>query len=253
MKTIVESNPKAFWNRRSKTFPRYSPGEDQFEAGLLRLIGQAGISFEGRIVLDVGCGCGMYTIRLAQAAARVTALDISEEMLNILKQDAEAEGLGNLEYVNSDWLEFEAPGPYDLLFCSMTPALSSPEGRLKALNLAREGLVFIGNSGLMRSEAMAGLYEYYGVSPKAFDNGPEMRAWLEGRNLRYFYRPVRGEWLQLWSKPELAELCAIALENYGVEPDPAQLDEYLEKYRSADGRYQDRTPYNLELIIWRNI
>jgi 2-polyprenyl-3-methyl-5-hydroxy-6-metoxy-1,4-benzoquinol methylase len=252
MSPIVESNPKKFWNRRSKTFPRYSPGEDQFEAGLLRLIGEQGIAFEGRSVLDVGCGCGMYTIRLAQAAARVTALDISDEMLSILKRDAEAEGLSNLEYVNADWLDFRAAEPYDVVFCSMTPALSSAEGRLKALGLAREWLVFIGNSGLMCSEATAGLYERFGVSPKAFDSGPEMRAWLDGRGLEYFYRPVKGQWVKLGSKSEMVELGLISLENYGIDPDPDEVADYLEQYRVDDDLYQDQTPYHLELIIWRN-
>lgn len=252
MSTIIETDPKRFWNRRSRTFPRYTPGEDQFEAGLLRLIGEQGVSFEGRSVLDVGCGCGMYTIRLAQAAARVTALDISEEMLGILKRDAAAEGLSNLEYVNADWLDFAAPEPYDLVFCSMTPALSTEEGRAKALALTRERLVFIGNFGLMCSEVMADLYEQYGLVPRAFNSGPEMRAWLDGRGLEYFYRPIQGEWRQLWSKPELVELGLIALENHGLDPDPLRVADQIEKYRVEGDQYQEKTPYHLELIIWRN-
>jgi len=252
MGTIAETNPKKFWNRRSKIFPRYTPGEDQFEAGVLRLIREEGLSFEGRSVLDVGCGCGMYTIRLAQEAARVTALDISDEMLSILKKDAETEGLSNLEYVNSNWLEFSALERYDLVFCSMTPALDSEEGKLKVLSHARDWVVFIGNSGLMCSNVMAGLYAYYGVTPNVVNNGPEMRTWLDGRGVKYSYRPIRGEWTKLWSKPELAESCLIGLENYGIDPDPIQLDDYLEKYQADDGQYLDKTPYNLELIIWRN-
>lgn len=252
MGTIAETNPKEFWNRRSKSFPRYTPGEDQFEAGVLRLIREEGLSYEGRSVLDVGCGCGMYTIRLAQEAARVTALDISDEMLSILKKDAETEGLSNLEYVNSNWLEFSTRERYDLVFCSMTPALRSEEGKLKVLRHARDWVVFIGSADLICSNVMAGLYEYYGLTPNIVNNGPEMRNWLGGRGVKYSYRPIRGEWVKLWSKPELAERCIISLKNYGIDPDPVLLGDYLEKYKVNDSHYQEKTPYDLELIIWRN-
>ena len=91
-----------FWNCRAASFPRYEAGDDNYEARMLRLARENGVDFCGKTVLDVGSGSGMYTIRLAQEAASVTAVDISDEMLRILMQDAAAQGLDNIRPVVSD-------------------------------------------------------------------------------------------------------------------------------------------------------
>jgi len=54
-------------------------------------------------VLDLGCGTGAVSIPAAKKASRVTALDISGEMLQILKEDAEKQGLSNISYVHRSW------------------------------------------------------------------------------------------------------------------------------------------------------
>jgi malonyl-CoA O-methyltransferase len=46
---------------------------------------------EGRIALDLGCGTGRHSLSLAQAGARVIALDQSAEMLRSARQKAEDE------------------------------------------------------------------------------------------------------------------------------------------------------------------
>ena len=54
-------------------------------------------------VLDIGCGAGAITIAAAIRAGRVTALDISARMLEILKDDAEKRRLGNIRYLHRSW------------------------------------------------------------------------------------------------------------------------------------------------------
>lgn len=48
---------------------------------------------EGDRVLEIGCGTGVETLRLARAGISVLATDISEEMLSILRRKAEHHGL----------------------------------------------------------------------------------------------------------------------------------------------------------------
>ena len=54
-------------------------------------------------VLDVGCGTGSIALPLARKARQVTALDISGEMLGILRDDAKKESLTNITAVQCSW------------------------------------------------------------------------------------------------------------------------------------------------------
>jgi 2-polyprenyl-3-methyl-5-hydroxy-6-metoxy-1,4-benzoquinol methylase len=46
----------------------------------------------GDSVLDIGCGTGGLTIPIARKASRVTALDLSPEMLKLLQENAQLSG-----------------------------------------------------------------------------------------------------------------------------------------------------------------
>lgn len=70
---------------------------------------------KGKRVLDAGAGSGRVTMRLQKAGADVTALDISPEMLAILKTKS-----GDIELVEGDMedMPFE-DDTFDMVFSSM--------------------------------------------------------------------------------------------------------------------------------------
>jgi len=49
---------------------------------------------------DIGCGPGFFTLPLAAKVARMLAVDISREMLDICRQRAEEAGANNIEYLS---------------------------------------------------------------------------------------------------------------------------------------------------------
>ena len=51
---------------------------------------------------DLGIGDGLLTLMLAEVAAKVTAVDISSEMLAQLETRAKQKGIANLDYVEGD-------------------------------------------------------------------------------------------------------------------------------------------------------
>lgn len=52
-------------------------------------------------ILDVGCGTGNFSVKLAQAGCKVTGIDVSDEMLDIAREKAEQQGL-EIEFLKMD-------------------------------------------------------------------------------------------------------------------------------------------------------
>ncbi|HBH28927.1 MAG TPA: class I SAM-dependent methyltransferase [Desulfofustis sp.] len=69
---------------------------------ITHLISQLNITRKSTI-LDVGCGPGTLAIPLARRAGKVTAVDYSEEMLNLLKSRAGKAALKNIVPIRCAW------------------------------------------------------------------------------------------------------------------------------------------------------
>ena len=75
-----------FWDQRAADAElRALPAPDMWERSILAATEPLG----GRDVLELGCGEGDLTVRLAAAGARVTALDLSPRMLDLARRRME--------------------------------------------------------------------------------------------------------------------------------------------------------------------
>jgi SAM-dependent methyltransferase len=103
-----------YWARRAKQYRaslHERMDEDPFLLAVLSRVTPQ------RSVLDVGAGTGRHTLALAPHVARVTAVDPSEAMLGLLRQDVEAQKLANVETVQAEWLQTVVPA-HDAVICS---------------------------------------------------------------------------------------------------------------------------------------
>ena len=66
---------------------------------------------KGERILDLGCGTGHLTHRIAQSGARVTGLDKSAPMI----EQARA-AYPDLEFIQADAADFRSPTPFDAVF-----------------------------------------------------------------------------------------------------------------------------------------
>ena len=74
------------------------------------------VDFSGKKVLDIGCGTGRITKRLAQLSESVVGIDVSAGML--VEAEKRLEGLTNVKLLHTDGsaTDFEA-GEYDVVIC----------------------------------------------------------------------------------------------------------------------------------------
>lgn len=247
----LAGNAQEYWNARARTFPRYEYGADNYEARMLRLITDNGLDLRGKRILDVGCGSGMYTIRLAQVAKSVVAVDISDEMLRILAEDAAAMRLANISCVRTGWDEFETSERFDVVFASMTPAVNNDLTREKLLRFTDAWVVFMGFTERMASDVMGPLYSHYGVTPKVFNNAQTMRQWLEERGIPYTAVPVKGQWVVEKNAEEMLDSCIITLQQYNIVADVDYIAQYLKVFCNGAGKYVERTDYAVEILLWQ--
>lgn len=250
MKAEREQDAREFWNRRAETFPRYEPGEHTYEAGVLRAMDEMGVFFAQKRILDVGCGCGQFTLRLAMQAKWVTGLDVSDNMLAILRADASLYDIENIDYVREDWLDFIPQRSYDCIFCSMTPALRSDEGKSRLLAYPGAQVVYTGFRERTQPPMIRGFYAAHNEKIKIFNSAIFMREWLDKQGIVPLTQTIPGEWQKRISVDDAVSLCMASGFRFATPPSEAAVREYVQGFVEGDGLIDDTTPYVIDILVW---
>jgi 16S rRNA G966 N2-methylase RsmD len=136
-------NAEAAWDMRAKSFGKaLKKGGMDNSKEIVQALLNKGLLKEQE-VLDVGGGTGRYAIPFAAHAKEVIMVDISTQMLEIARRNAENEGHSNLKYIKLSWEDADLKElgwekRFDLVFSSMSPAYRSKEG-IEKMTLASKG------------------------------------------------------------------------------------------------------------------
>jgi SAM-dependent methyltransferase len=122
----------------------------------------------GRRVIDLGCGPGLYTNRLARTGASISGVDFSARSIEHARSAAAGEGLA-VEYLLGDYLAIELQPGYDLALMIMCDYCAlSPSQRRRLLERV----------GLILAPGGAFLFDVYSLA--AFETWEEQVAYGPG-------------------------------------------------------------------------
>jgi 2-polyprenyl-3-methyl-5-hydroxy-6-metoxy-1,4-benzoquinol methylase len=68
-------------------------------------------------VLDIGAGVGAWAAFIAKRAGRVTAVEPSASMIDVMKESLSEEGISNVSILQGSWPDVDVP-PHDYSLCS---------------------------------------------------------------------------------------------------------------------------------------
>lgn len=115
-------NQKKQWNEAAKTWVEFVRGGKNYYAenlngpALKRMVGNV----ERKQMLEIGCGEGCLSRFFAKAGAEVTAIDLSDALINAAEEEEEREQLGvkyfAADAANLDMLEHQS---FDIAYCHM--------------------------------------------------------------------------------------------------------------------------------------
>jgi SAM-dependent methyltransferase len=141
-----EEDTVGYWNKkwrlREQKLKEHSSldgsdGEREFDADVLRRA-------RGKEVLDIGCGPGEFTLRVAKKAKLVVGVDPSSVALRLARENLRKSGLRNASFRKgvAEDLPF-ANGAFDLAYSRRGPASDDRHNLAQALRVLRQGGAFM--------------------------------------------------------------------------------------------------------------
>lgn len=215
------------WDKKAKTFPRYSKELNSIQKGTFETLVSLGIEFSGKSLIDIGCGTGVWTLHLAQMAKSVTAVDVSAAMLEVLQEDAKKLSLNNVECKNLDFQSFYTccKDKFDIAFASMSPALNKDEDYQAFLNLASLR-IYLGWQEYRQSDFLTPIFKVFNAKQKCF-NDDDMESYLKKQGIK-FEKQIFDETRRNEKTREVAiENAMWHLNMAGIEPSVAELEELV--------------------------
>lgn len=247
------ANEKFYWNARAANYPQ--PFEREMIAKSRRIIKAAeglGAEFDGRRLLDIGCGTGNYALPLAARCSAVTGVDGSPSMLRVFKAQAREHGIKNARAIASKWKDLPGPvtaGKFDIALASMTMAVHNKAEILKMERAAAQ-CVYIGWAGVRRNAFLEKVYRHHGLVYKAPPGADLVLPILRELGRKFKLKYLRDGWNKVMTKAETLKEIEVAMKVNGVRLDYKWLEPLLAK-AVRGGFIKQRTLARKAIIVWR--
>ncbi|WP_042164533.1 class I SAM-dependent methyltransferase [Paenibacillus gorillae] len=138
-------DPSRSFDPKAKIFNEQSFNEEGKKRSkrIINWLEGQGVRFENAAVLDIGAASGVFTVPFAERGARVTALESSPPLVELLKENTAkfADGQVSIVHEPFEHIDVESKGwreAFDLVFVSMCPVIHDWESVEKVLFSAKE-------------------------------------------------------------------------------------------------------------------
>lgn len=135
------NNGSDFWNRRAPSFADHA-GRTFYPDSFLKIMNPE----SSWTVLDMGSGAGTLALPLSDKVKHITAVDFSDKMLEILRQEAERRGIDNITTIKSSWTDNWDEcgiGIYDVAIASRSLSVDDVASAIIKLNNSARKRVII--------------------------------------------------------------------------------------------------------------
>ncbi|MFA5354276.1 MAG: class I SAM-dependent methyltransferase [Thermodesulfovibrionales bacterium] len=131
---------KSFWNKRAPSFAKHAT-ESGYAKDFLEIMGPE----PHWTVLDVGCAAGTLAVPLSRKVQGITAMDISDVMLEMLDDRCRKQGIGNIRTIKGGWeddWDSLGVGTHDVAIASRSLIVNDLRTAMAKLNnAARERVI----------------------------------------------------------------------------------------------------------------
>ena len=153
---------KEHWNKRAAEFYEYTKDSDRNET--IEFLSDF-VDLKDKELLDVGFGAGRYLKLLADEGAKLSGVELSDQMMEYAKKHCEENGIdiSEMELVNLPWEDIDLDelawrNKFDLVFAAMSPVLSSYDSIKKLIEASKHG-VFCSTHVLIEEDIMSRVYK----------------------------------------------------------------------------------------------
>ncbi len=248
----TRANEKLFWDNRARNYPLPFERETYAKTGrILRQLEGMGVYFKGLRVLDIGCGTGVYALRLAKTAEGALGVDSSPEMLKIFRGEKLRRGIKNASCVLSVWSDLPAArvgGRFDIALASMTMAVKTRADILK-MEAAAPRRVYIGWAGVRRNALLEKVYAKHGVKYRAPEGAAIVLDVLKKLGRSPKVRLITDSWEKKASIADTMRDIEVGLKVNGAGMDREWVEGLLKKM-AKNNQVRQTTSVRKALITW---
>jgi len=124
---------KEFWNACAPSFASDPKHKSDYPEQFIKILSPE----KNDSLLDVGCGTGLISIPVSSMVKKVTAIDFSEKMLEILEHDAAAKDIKNIKTglvsIEDDW-DLKGVEVHDVVIASRSLITGNLKEAMEKLN-----------------------------------------------------------------------------------------------------------------------